>query len=83
MHLKKIRKNKVYWTLSFNSSKEQVKRHFGNPLQPTNSPYLPDLLISSLPQLGHTPTTFISRGLVFSLPQLGQDMHADVAYQRK
>ena len=59
----------VFFSSSFSSS-DFVNLHFGNPLQPINSPYLPDLFIRSLPQSGHTPTISLE-GSLSSLPHLG------------
>ena len=62
MKLNKIRclrkkKSENYFNLNSSSSNEEVNLHFGKPLQPTNSPYLPERLSKSLPHSGHFPTT--------------------------
>ena len=59
----KLKKNPIplksdnYFNFVSSSSMEQVNLHFGKPLQPTKSPYLPERLSKSLPQSGHEPTT--------------------------
>ena len=59
----------VFCSPSFSSS-DLVNLHLGNPLQPINSPYRPDLFIRSLPQSGQLPTTSLL-GSLSSLPHLG------------
>jgi len=53
-NMEKIKKD--YLSLLSSSSTEQVKLHFGKPLQPINSPKRPERFKRGLPHLEHSPT---------------------------